>query len=101
MTKTRPGRFDANDPFDMTAERLRTLVCDAALAVMNTRAYQNLSPETQIEAMLAGITTGMLSVAFSSIEPAGRDEITTFIKSYIDQARTQVEGILPAQGSAQ
>lgn len=93
--------FDSADPFDMTAERLRTLVCDAALGIINTRAYKQLTPERQIEAMLAGITTGMLSVAFACIEPAGRDDITTFIKSYIDQARDQVEGIQFAGGSVQ
>lgn len=85
--------FDTNDPFDTTAERLRGLVCDAALAVINTRAYQQLSTEKQIEAMLAGITTGMMSVAFACVTPEGRDDITAYIKSYIDQARDQVEGI--------
>lgn len=87
------GPFNASDPFDMTAERLRVLVCDAALAVIKTQAYKRLPPEKQIEAMLAGITTGMMSVVFASIEPAGYDDITAFIKNYIDQAREQVEGI--------
>lgn len=97
----KPGPFNAADPFDATAERLRTLVCDAALAVINTRAYRQLPPAKQMEAMLAGITTGMLAVAFASIEPAGRDDITAFIKSYIDQARVQVESIQSEGGSIQ
>lgn len=96
-----PGPFNASDPFDLTAERLRVLVCDAALSVFDTSAYQTLSPEKQIEAVLAGITTGMMCVAFASIEPAGRDDITTFIKSYIDQARAQVESFKPLGGSMQ
>lgn len=93
--------FNANDPFDVTAERLRTLVCDAALSVINTRAYKQLSPEKQVEAMIAGITTGLLSVAFSCVEPSGRDEITAFIVNYIDQARLQVESIQFAEGPVQ
>lgn len=93
--------YNANDPFDITAERLRVLVCDAALGIINTRAYKQLSPAKQVEVMLAGITTGMMSVVFACIEPDGRDEITAFVKSYVDQARDQVEGIQFSEGTVQ
>ncbi|HTO29614.1 MAG TPA: hypothetical protein VL202_00320 [Pararhizobium sp.] len=93
--------FNAADPFDATAERIRTMLCEAVIAVINTADYSRLSPEKQIEAVICGITTGLLSIAFACIEPAGRDDITAFIKSYIDQARIQVEGIQFAGGSTQ
>lgn len=93
--------FNATDPLDATAERLRVLVCEAALSVIKTEEYLKLSPVQQIEALVAGISTGLLSVAFACIEPAGRDEITAFIVNYIDQARTQVESIHSAEGGVQ
>jgi hypothetical protein len=95
------GPFNAADPYDATAERLRVLVCDAALSIMNTRDYKRLTAAKQIEALLAGITTGMMTVTFAGMQPEGREEITAFIKTYIDQARVLVENIQPAEGSVQ
>jgi len=88
-----PKAFNAADPFDATAEAMRTEMCDAALTVIQSPAYQCLPADKQVEAILCGMVTGVLSVAFSCIEPVGRDDITAFIKSYIDQARVQVESI--------
>lgn len=93
--------FNARDPFDATAENVRTMMCNAALSVLDTPEYRALSPERQVEAVICGMTTGILSVAFSCIVPEGRDDITAFIKDYIDQARVQVESIQLAEGSTQ
>lgn len=93
--------FNSRDPFDATAERIRTMMCEAALSVIDTPEYRSLSPEKQIEAVICGMTTGIISIAFSCIDPAGRDDITDFIKSYIDQAREQVESIHFAEGLVQ
>jgi hypothetical protein len=93
--------FNATDPFDATAERLRTLTCEAVLTVIDTDDYRSLSPEKQVEAAICGITTGLIAVAFSCIHPNGRDAITVFIKDYIDQARVQVESIQLAEGPTQ
>ena len=93
--------FRATDPFDSTAEAMRTGMCDAALKVIQSQSYMRLSPERQVEAVLCGMVTGVLSVAFSCIEPEGRDDITAFIKNYIDQARVQVENIHFAEGPTQ
>lgn len=92
--------FRATDDFDATAEAMRTGMCDAALTVIQSPSYLRLSPEKQVEAILCGMVTGVLSVAFSCIEPEGRDDITAFIKSYIDQAREQVESIKFVGGTA-
>jgi len=92
--------FDAADPFDATADAMRTGMCDAALTVIQSPSYLRLSPEKQVEAVICGMVTGVLSVAFSCIEPEGRDDITAFIKSYIDQARVQVESIQFSGGTA-
>lgn len=93
--------FNAQDPFDATAERIRTMMCDTAVSVLDTREYRALSPERQVEAVICGMTTGMLSIAFACIAPEGRDDITAFIKDYIDHARVQVESIQLAEGSTQ
>lgn len=100
-TPQAPAPFAANDPLDATAERLRVLVLDAVLGIHNTRAYKQLSPQKQVEAVLGGLITGTVSVAFASIEPLGRDDIIRFIKDYVDQARVQVEGIQFSEGTIQ
>lgn len=93
--------FNAANPFDATAERIRTMMCDASLSIIDTPEYQRLSPTQQVEAVICGLTTGVLSVAFACVTPEGRDDITAFIKEYIDQARSQVEGIKFAEGPTQ
>ena len=93
--------FSAADPFDATAERVRTTMCSATASVFGTSDYRKLSPEKQVEAVICGMTTGLVSVAFACVTPAGRDDITDFIKSYIDQARAQVESIQFTEGAEQ
>lgn len=93
--------FNASDPFDATAERIRTTMCEAALSVIDTPDYHQLAPVQQIEATICGLTTGLLAVAFSCVTQDGHDAITDFIKSYIDQARAQVESMQFAEGPTQ
>lgn len=85
--------FNAQDPFDTTAENVLTMMCKSALSVLDTPECRELSPEEQFEALMCGMTTGILHIAFSCVAPEGRDEITALIKDYVDRARVQIESL--------
>lgn len=93
--------FNAGDPFDATAERIRMMMCEFADCAIETPEYRLLSPHQKVEAVLCGMMTGVMCVAFAFIKPEGRDDIVAFIKSYVDQAREQAEEIYFSEGLLQ
>lgn len=96
-----PRAFNANDMLDATAEQLLVAICVSALAVIERSTYRKLSPEQQVEAIVTGCMAGLFSVAFSCIEPEGRDDMTAFIKAYTDQARAIMESVSDHDGVMQ
>ncbi|MBW8285868.1 MAG: hypothetical protein K0M55_19945 [Rhizobium sp.] len=93
--------FNATDMLDVTAEQLRVAICVSALSVIESQTYRKLQPEQQVEAIVTGCMAGLFSVAFACIDPAGRDDMTAFIKAYTDQARAIVESLSDHDGVMQ
>ena len=87
------GPFDANDPYNRLADDLRKQVAEIASKAVRTKDYKSLSPTSQVECLMAGLTVGLIGVCFAHIENAGRDTMMDLIAEYLPQAREQAEGI--------
>lgn len=86
--------FDANCPFNRVADGLRKRVAEIVGAAMSSKDYKSLGSVEQIEAVMCGITVGLVGVCFAHIENAGRDAMIEAIIEYLPQAREQAEGIM-------
>lgn len=93
MLNTR-GPFDAGDPFDAAAEMFRRQVADMTLEAIGKPPMCDLPGHRQIEAIIAGVLTGMVGVCFAHVEPGGYPAVMRAIRQYLPQARAQVEEIV-------
>ena len=85
--------FDANDPCNRVADRLRKDVAAIVQRNMRSADYRKLTSAEQIEATAAGLMTGVIGVLFAHIEDGGRDALMEWLVGYLPQARAQAEGI--------
>lgn len=92
MTDRTP--FDPADRAEQMADMFRRQVAEIALVANQAPMFQRLEPREQISSFMAGVLTGLVGVCFSSIEPAGHDEIMKTMKKYLPLARENAEGIM-------
>lgn len=85
--------FDPSDPFDAMTERFRREVLTLALDAGRTTIYREMTPQQQMESFIAGVLTGLVSVAFGSIHPSGRDSAMSYIAECLPMARFFAEAV--------
>jgi hypothetical protein len=90
--------FDPSDPFDAMADQFRTQVADMAVRAYKAAIYRDLTPTKQLECFLSGVMTGMVGVAFASIDEAGRYVMMDYIQEFLPAARELAEGIMSNHG---
>lgn len=88
--------FDPGDPFDAVSDMFRRQVSEIALGAIGQRPMTDLERHRQIEAMIAGVLTGLVGVCFAHIEAGGRPAVMKAIRAYLPQARVQAEEIMRA-----
>lgn len=95
MTERKP--FDGSDPFDAAADMYRRQVAEMVLASIGEPPLNRLEGHRQIEAIIAGVVTGLVGSCFGFIEPSGQKAVMKAIKNYLPQARqTAIEIIAEA-----
>lgn len=92
LAKRRP--FDAGDPFDAAADMFRRQVAEMTLEAVGQPPLSHMDGHRQIEAMIAGVMTGLVGSCFGLIEPAGHTAVMKAIKNYLPQARANAEDIV-------
>lgn len=85
------GAFDPSDPFNAMAESFRRQIALMASTAFEATIFRELTPEQQLEALIAGITTGLLGICFIYAGNEQRDEMTECVASYLPQARANAE----------
>lgn len=86
--------FDGEDPLNIVADRLRQRVAEITGEMIRSADYKRLNPVEQIEAVMAGLVTGVVGVLFAHIQESGRDALMAAMVDYLPHARAQAEGIM-------
>lgn len=81
------GPFDPGDAFDSAADLFRRQVAEIALAAMDAKPMKGLPGHRKVEAMVAGVLTGLIGSCFSYVSSKDRKAIMEFIESYLPQAK--------------
>lgn len=100
MTDETYEPFDPEDPFNVMAEHLRRQIHHIAIHADKFAIFRDMPLEKRLEVLICGVVTGLLTVSFCHVSPDGRDDIMTFIETYLPQARAQADGIMAASAPA-
>lgn len=85
--------FDPADPFDAMAESFRLQVCDMVIDAQKVAIFKELSWDQQIQAITAGVMTGLVGVLFAHVNAGGRDGIMEMLEKFLPMARQNAEDI--------
>ena len=88
------GPFDPSDPLDALAESYRRKVLGMALKGPIDPRFKKMTGQDQFAALAAGVSAGLVCVAFAQVREEGRDEMMDHLIECLKYGRVQAEGIL-------
>jgi hypothetical protein len=92
--------FDPSDPFDACCETIRRAMVDAALSVIGTTLYRELSPTEQLQAMIIGTTVATVGVNFACVMPQAKGDVVKAITDFIPHAVELADQIIANGGAS-
>ncbi len=93
MTRKYPA-YDATDPVEALADKLRSIVAAGAGAAHAEAVRQGMSPSQCGQMMFGGLITGAVGALLAICDETGHDALMDEIVRYLPQARANAEGIM-------
>jgi hypothetical protein len=92
MTDTCPNcGADIDDDFAAIADLADREVMNVGKQIFESREQWDADPNTFLQALLAGMLTGIVGIGFSLTAIEGRDSVMEYLREYLELARQDVE----------
>lgn len=91
MSDTCPICGGETDDFEAIAEHAHQEVFELGKRIFESRQQWKAGPDVFLDAIMAGMLTGIVNVGFVLTHPEGRDALMDYLRDYLDVARGNVE----------